>query len=301
MNIPFKPITINDKEVITSYTYPSNYQNCDFSFANICSWQFLYETEYAIVNGNLLIRFHIENKTRVVYMAPIGKGNFEESLKLLEKDSLQHGHPLCMLGVTPDARELLEHALPGSFYYIPERDYCDYIYLREDLATLRGKKFQAKRNHINQFTKKYVYEFRIMTSGMIDECLILERKWHALHAKEEDQEDLENERISMLYALQHFEELGIQGGAIYIENQMIAFSFGAPINHNTFGVHVEKAAVNSEGVYAVINKEFAASLPEKYIFLNREEDLGILGLRQAKLSYNPVLLLEKFAAVKKTK
>lgn len=142
MKIPFKPIGIEDKDIITSFTIPSNYKNCDYSFANICSWRFLYDSEFAIVDGSLLIRFWIENKTRVAYMTPTGQGNLKQAIDLLEADSLEQGHPLCMLGVTPDAKEELEKAIPGGFFYIPERDYFDYIYLREDLASLKGKKYQ---------------------------------------------------------------------------------------------------------------------------------------------------------------
>ena len=137
--LPFQPIRLEDKTLITAHTIPSNYQNCDYSFANICSWRFLYDTEFAIVDGLLLIRFWIENKTRVAYMTPTGQGNLQQALEWLEADSLEQGHPLCLLGVTPDARTELEKAAPGSFVYIPERDYFDYIYLREDLATLKGK------------------------------------------------------------------------------------------------------------------------------------------------------------------
>lgn len=299
MEISFKPITINDKDIITSFTIPSNYRNCDYSFANICSWRFLYNSEYAVIDGNLLIRFWIEDKTRVAYMTPIGTGDLKQSISLLEADSLAHGHPLCMLGVTPDAKETLEKVIPGGFYYLPERDYFDYIYLREDLANLKGKKYQSKRNHINNFNKQYNYRYMPINPKLVPECLELESKWYKTNRTDEDEEELNDERRSMTYALTHFKELGLIGGAICVDHQIVAFSFGAPINHNTFGVHVEKADVNYDGAYAVINKEFASHLPEEYQYVNREEDLGIPGLRQAKLSYNPVILLEKCAAIKK--
>ena len=285
MKIPFKPIKIEDKELITSFIYPHNYRNCDYSFANICSWRFLYETEFAVVDDFLLIRFWIEDKSRLVYMTPAGRGDLKHALELLETDSLAHGHPLCMLGVTPDAKDMLEQALPGGFFYIPERDYFDYIYLREDLSLLKGKKYQSKRNHINNFKKRYEYEYAPITPDLITQCLKLECTWY---------------KANMTYALNHFDELGLLGGALLVDGKVIAFTFGAPINHDTFGVHVEKADVNYEGAYTVINQEFASRLPEKFIYVNREEDLGIPGLRQAKLSYNPVILLEKSAAIKKT-
>lgn len=299
MDIPFKPIRLEDKEIITSFTFPSNYRNCDFSFANMCSWRFLYDSELAIVDGNLLIRFMIENKSRFAYMMPVGNGNLADAVHLLEEDSLKYGHPLCMFGITPDAKEQLEGVLPGSFFYIPERDYFDYIYLREDLATLRGKKYQSKRNHINNFKKQYSYEYIPITPDIVPQCLKLECKWYKANNEANGEEELNDERRSLTYALLHFDSLGLVGGALRVDNEIIAFSFGAPINHNTFGVHVEKADVNFDGAYTMINQEFASHLPEQYTYVNREEDLGIPGLRQAKLSYQPIILLEKSAAIKK--
>ena len=163
---------------------------------------------------------------------------------------------------------------PGGFFYIPERDYFDYIYLREDLATLKGKKYQAKRNHINNFNKKYAYKYIPITSDLVPECLKLEYKWYKSNRKDNDKEDLNDERRSIIYSLHHYDKLGLIGGAICVDRQIVAFTFGAPINHNTFGVHVEKANVDYEGAYAVINKEFC--LPpsgEIYIF----EPRGRLG------------------------
>ena len=299
MEIPFKPISLADKTAITSLTWPSDNRNCDFSFANMCSWRFLYDSEFAVVDDTLLIRFLIEDKSRIAYMMPVGKGDLSLAIQRLEEDSLRHGHPLCMLGITPEAKEQLESVLPGDFFYIPERDYFDYIYLREDLATLRGKRYQPKRNHLNNFKKLYSYAYEPITPATVSECLQLESKWYQANDNAGEEEELNDERRSMTFALNHFDELDLIGGAIRVSGEIIAFSFGAPITHDTFGVHVEKADVKFEGAFTVINQEFAAHLPERYIYMNREEDLGIPGLRQAKLSYHPAILLEKSAAIKK--
>lgn len=299
MDIVFKPITVADRAQITAFTLQSELQNCDLSFANICSWQFLYGSEYAICGGFLLIRFWIENKKRVAYMRPLGKGDFREAVGWLETDSLRLGHPLCLLGITPITKQLLNDIIPGEFIFIPERDYFDYIYLREDLASLKGKKFQPKRNQVNRFKKQYAYEYLPLTPERVPDCLAFERQWYEANATEKDTAALVAERQSMTFALEHFSELGLKGGILRVGGRIVAFTYGAPINATTFGVHVEKADVNYEGAYAVINQEFASRIPERFTYLNREEDLGIAGLRQAKLSYNPVLLLEKYAAIKK--
>ncbi len=301
MSLSFKPITIKDRDTITSFTLPGDYRNCDFSFANMCSWRFLYDTEFAVSEGFLFIRFFVFDKTRVAYMMPVGSGDLRKAIRLLEDDAKAHNNSFLLLGITPDAQAELERGMPGEFSYKPQRDYFDYIYLRDDLVNLRGKKYQSKRNHINNFKKQYAYRYMPITPELVPECLALEKKWYKENQTEEDKEELSHERRAIIYALNHFDELGLTGGAICAEGQIVAFSFGRPINHNTFGVHIEKADITYDGAYALINQEFASHLPEQYTYINREEDLGIPGLRQSKLSYHPVELLEKYTVHKTAK
>ena len=296
--ISFEPITIESKEIITSFTFPSFYQSCDFSFANMCSWQFLYRSEYAVMDDFLLLRFQIEDG-RIVYMFPVGSGNMKNIIRIMEEDSLRNGHPLCLMGVPPDVVFELENIFPHEFRCIPERDYFDYIYYRSDLVELKGKKYQSKRNHINKFNKEYRFEYLPITRDIVPLCLKLEDEWCKNNLCKCD-EDLLNERRAMINALQHFDRLDIMGGAIRVDDKIVAFSFGSPINKDTFGIHVEKADIRIEGIYSVINQLFASHIPEQYVYVNREEDLGVEGLRKAKLSYHPVILLEKNVAIKKT-
>ncbi|MDR2809743.1 MAG: phosphatidylglycerol lysyltransferase domain-containing protein [Tannerellaceae bacterium] len=299
MSIFFKAIEVADREAITSFTRQSPYRNCDFSFANMCSWRFLYRSEYAMAEGFLLIRFRIEDDARPVYMFPLGDGNLPAAIRLIEKDAREQGHPLWIMGVTSPGKEKLENAFPQGFRFIPERDYFDYVYLREDLITLSGKKYQAKRNHINKFNQLYRYEYKEITPELVPECLTLECEWYKANRTDDDAEELSHERRSLTFALRHAAALGLMGGVISVEGKIVAFAFGAPINHDTFGVHVEKADIRYNGVYSVMNFEFANHIPPQYIYINREEDLGIPGLRQAKQSWRPAFLLEKHTAVKK--
>ena len=295
--LSFKAITIEDKDIISSYTLNCNMQNCDFAFANMCSWQFLYDSEYAVSDGFLFIRFYIVDKRRLAYMFPIGHGDLKLATDKLEEDTAMMGHPLLILGITQESKENIETLFPGKFTYLQERDYFDYIYLREDLATLKGKKFQAKRNHVNKFKKLYSYTYLPITPDIIPQCMEVEKIWCKANLNEEDKGDLAQENQSMLFSMNNFEKLGLTGGAIVVNEKIIAFTYGSPINKNTFGIHVEKADIGYEGIFSVINQEFAMRIPEQYTFVNREEDLGLSGLRQSKLSYNPVILLEKNAAI----
>ena len=302
--ISFKDITLADKDTITSFTMKSDRRNCDLSFSNLCSWRFLYDTKFAVVDNFLVFKFWAGEQ--LAYMMPIGTGDLKAILRKLIEDADKEKQSFCMLGVCSNMRVDLETTLPSQFVFTEDRDYADYIYLKSlciyyrtyysYLSTLKGKKFQSKRNHINRFRNTYPdYEYTPITPDRIQECLDLEAEWCKVNNCDQ-QEGTGNERRALIYALHNFEALGLTGGILHVNSKIVAFTFGMPINHETFGVHVEKADTNIEGAYAMINYEFANRIPEQYIYINREEDLGIEGLRKAKLSYQPVTILEKYMA-----
>ena len=297
----FKPIHIEDKETITAFTLPNHLLNCDYAFANMCSWRFLYQSEYAIEEQFLFIRFFVEMKERkrLAYMFPVGNGDLKQAICQMETDAEQSGHSLIILGVTREAKERLETLFPNNFIFTLDRDYFDYVYLRENLISLSGKKYQPKRNHINRFKKLYDYTYLPITYDIIHKCMELEQVWYEANKEEANREDLLHERCSMRFAMEHFDQLGLTGGAIVADNKIVAFTYGSPINDRTFGIHVEKADTRYDGVFSVICQEFVKHIPPQYVYINREEDLGIPGLRQSKLSYHPTLLLEKNAAIKR--
>lgn len=295
MNIPFRPITAADADVLRSFTMESKCMNCDINVANLCSWQFFYHTEFAIVEGFLLLRFLLDGK--VTYMKPIGKGNLQHVLALLHDDARKLGDALRIACVCPCAQALMEESMPGSFSYESDRAKADYIYLRESLVTLSGKKLQPKRNHVSKFKRLYPnYEYRPLTADLVPDCLRLGEEWCSTNDSHEQRAALAEQRM-MAYALRHIDDLHILGGTLFVDGKMVAFTFGAHINRETFDVCVEKADTSYDGAYAMINNEFASRLPEEIVYVNREEDLGLEGLRKAKLSYHPELILDKMVAV----
>lgn len=292
--IQFRPIEVEDKKRVQHYTLRSSRRNCDLSFSNLYSWRFLYRTQIAEMNGFLLFRFYVENER--AYMMPVGEGDVRPVIEALMEDARADGERFCLAGVCADMRSDLEAAFPGQFVFTADRDYFDYIYLRSDLATLKGKKYQPKRNHINRFKNTYPdYEYKPLTPALVAECLRLENEWCRANDCAEN-EALQAERKSMTAALSAMDELELTGGVLYVNGSIVAFTFGAPINEETFDVCVEKANTDIEGSYTMINYEFVNRLPEQYIYINREEDLGLEGLRKAKLSYQPETLLEKYTA-----
>ena len=294
MIISFKPITAADANLLRSYTMESKCMNCDMNVANLCSWQFLYHTEYAVVEGFLVLRFVTDG--HVTYMKPIGKGNLRSVLELLMVDARSLGDTFRMTCVCPCAQGLMEESMPGAFTYSVNRDRADYLYLREKLVTLSGKKLQPKRNHISKFKRTYPnYEYRTLTPDLVADCIRLGEEWCRTSDSREQRAMLAEQQM-IAYALQHIDELHIVGGTLFVEGEMVAFTFGARINAETFDVCVEKADTRYEGAYAMINNEFVSRLPEDITYINREEDLGLEGLRKAKLSYQPDLILDKMTA-----
>lgn len=314
--IKFKDVTIDDKDLIQSFTLWGERQNCDLSFANLISWRFLYNTQYAVVDDYLVFRFYTGR--HLAYMMPVPRprrmddGTFRVEpcdecsvnvIRAIRDDSIAMGHPFLMLGVCNYMRDIIEDTFKDTFVIKPDRDYSDYIYTRDKLVNLSGKKLQSKRNHINKFKSLYPdYEYRELTPELIPQCLEIERQWR-LTSKDDScdnpDEELSEELRSMTRAFNRWNELGLIGGTIFVGGRMVAFTYGCPINQNTFDVCVEKADVSYEGAFSIINQEFARHIPEQYYYINREEDMGDEGLRRAKLSYRPDILLEKNVIMEK--
>lgn len=286
----FKPISLAAKEQIQRLTLTGKGINCDLSFSNMFSWRFLYDTMYTEEDGFIFFRFHTRH--HLAYMMPIGNGDLKAAITKIMEDSRRQGHPFLLLGVCGDMRHQVEDLFPNQLTIEYDRDYCDYIYTRESLATLKGKKLQPKRNHANKFHRLYPEaEFKPLTVKEIPDCMAMVEVWYKNHS---DVPDIENEHRSLKECFNNYETLGLRGGVLYVHGKVAAFTYGMPINGNTFDVCVEKADEAYEGSYAVINQEFVKSLPEQYEYINREEDMGMEGLRKAKLSYQPAIILQKY-------
>lgn len=293
--IEFKAVGIEDRATIERYTMPSDFHNCDLAFANMFCWQSVYRSAWAEIDGFLVIRFRIDGGERIGYMQPIGCGDFSHLIPALCEDAHAHGQRLRIIGLTDEGAAFLRSAHPGIFAFHSDRNMEDYLYAADDLRNLTGRRYQPKRNHINRFCAEYDYRYEELTPERFDECMRLEALWRQGHAG--DASGLSAEQRAMRSAFDHFEALGLRGGCIYVGDRMVAFTYGSALNGHTFDIHVEKADTEFDGAYTIINRLFAQHLPECFTLLNREEDLGIDGLRQAKLSYHPVRLQHKFTAI----
>lgn len=314
--IDFHPLTIADKEVVQHFVHDTECRNCDLNFVNLLSWRFLYDTEVAVHNGWLVFRFKANGHR--AYLAPVGTGNYISDVRQgictqtarrckwscivreLLNDAEADGEPFLLLGATEESLSLLNRAMPGFFYATCDRAYTDYIYKRENLETLSGKQLQPKRNHANRFFRSYPDAiFRPLEQRDVPACLSLMKQWSATHNDDKDRHTHESEFRSAETVFRHWDKLEALGGVMEVEGRIVAFTYGAPINYDTFDVCIEKADTSYEGIYAAINREFVRTLPERFVLINREEDLGIEGLRRAKTSYHPYLLLHKYTVMAK--
>lgn len=294
--IEFHPVRLEDRSLIERYTMPSGICNCDLAFANMYCWQEVYHSAWAEIEGFLVIRFQIDGGDRIGYMQPVGKGDFGPIIPLLREDAHAHGQRLRIIGLTDEGRDMIRRMHVGQFAFESDRALEDYVYNAEDLSTLPGRRYQPKRNHINRFTAEYPdYHYEVLTRDRFGECMALEREWRRAH--EGHTSELCAEQRAMQRGFEHFEELGLLGGCIYVGERLVAFTFGSAVNDHTFDTHMEKADTEYDGAFTIINKLFAEHLPERFTLINREEDLGLEGLRRAKLSYHPAFLQHKFLAI----
>lgn len=296
--IQFHPVTAETKAVFDKYIKGSRIRNCDMAFANIYCWQETYRSEWAEADGFLIVRYRINGGRLTAYMQPVragGSEDFTRLIPLLESDAASLGQPLRITGLTSEAAALLRQAYPEKFVFADNRSAADYIYAAADLRNLTGRKYQPKRNHLNRFNDLYDYSYEPLTADMKDECMALEREW-CRHHENCDDSSITAERRAMQRGFDKFDELGLTGGAIRIGGRIAAFTYGSPVNDDTFVIHIEKADTAYEGIFPAINRLFACRIPERYEYINREEDMGVEGLRRSKMSYHPVMLQSKITA-----
>lgn len=288
-----------DEDWINSCIAVSGTMASDASFANIYLLRNKYSTKISRYK-DFIIRKYSGKGARCGYTFPLGKGDVAKALAEIEKDAKECGERLQFAFVTEEQKEVLENAMPARFCYSSDAGDSDYIYLRSELASLSGKAFHKKKNHFSKFVRTYPdYKYYEIGACNIYDAQKVADAWYYEHLQDEDASQLA-EYTAIKEALENFEELGLIGGIIYVNDSPCAMTIASKINENTVDVHFEKAvgeyALN--GGYAAINKLFSEKL-DGVTWLNREEDIGIEGLRKAKLSYRPKIMLKKYSAVEK--
>ena len=290
--IDFQKFDLSKKAEYRRILMANGERGCEYSLANLNLWG---RQKAAFLDGFLLLFSQFERRS--VYPFPVGKGDLKTVLDAIIHDARQRGIVCRLTGLTADNTITLEELYPGKFRFHPDRDSCDYVYAIDDLADLKGRKFQKKRNHLNRFREEHPNcQTEAITPEKFPALQEMVAQWYA---SRNDDRDYHLEQQALRRAFCHMEELDIDGIMLTENGRILAFSMGSPLSENTFDIHFEKAVEDVDGAYPAINQAFAAYLREKHPqlqYLNREDDMGIPGLRKAKLSYNPDHLVVKFWA-----
>ncbi len=295
----FKNIDLSDRGWVTELLSTGSSRTCEHNFSCIYLWSSAYPRQISRIDNRLLLR--TQYFTGLSYLFPSGSGPLAPAVEALREDAAEQGGSLKFICLTETEKAQLEMELPGQFLFQENRDSFDYLYPIDQLADLAGKKLHTKRNHIHRFCDQFSdWMFEPITSENAAECAEVEESWlRQQMTVNPGSESLLGEKDAILYALEHREELGILGGLIRADGRVLAFSMGSQTGPDCFDVHFEKAYSDIQGAYAVINREMARwirkSFPE-ILFFNREDDMGLDGLRKAKLSYYPSQLITKYIA-----
>lgn len=290
MSLSFRRPRLEDRQEVKKILEKSGNIDSASAFGTLYLWAEGYNIDICMQGGVLF------KKSGKSYGFPRGAENdaqLKSCLEALKQNCLNCKKFILGDLLENDVREL-DRIFPGKFSFSKNRDNSEYVYDIKNLAQLSGKKYHSKRNHISKFSKLYSWKYIPCIKNT--ECMDFFEKWFKIYSKDEEKFN-KQEYLAIKKALENFEALELSGGMLEVNGEIIACTIGERINKDALLVHFEKALPEFEGSYSVINNEFCKSKAGNFKFVNREEDMGIPGLRKSKLSYKPMLLLNKYTAV----
>lgn len=292
--LQFSPITIKDLDRMRDLLKKTHRGALEYNFTSNFIWSKIYKLQVAYFEDRAIV---MSDEDKPTFIFPAGPGPVEPVVRALEAYVKARGQKLEFNTVLNEDKEKLEAAFPGKFTFEADRNDFDYVYESERLISLSGKKLSAKRNHINKFKLENPnWEYEVITRENIEEVHQMSIEWCKIAGCKDD-EGLFDESCAVERAFKYFFELGLTGGLIRSEGKVIAFAIGEELSDDTYVVHIEKAYYDIQGAYQMINQQFAMANCENYTYINREDDAGDEGLRRAKLSYYPALMVEKSSAI----
>lgn len=287
----FMPIEPADREAYHGYLYACPQVTSDYSFINLWSWADVYGLEWAWTDTLVWIR---QNRPALRYWAPIGAWG---AVSWEAEFVLQEAAPLEFVRVPDVLARLWHDALCDRVTVAADRDQWDYVYAAEDLITLKGNRFHKKKNLVSQFEKHYVYRYECLNASLADKALALQDDWCLWRECASDAHLADENRV-IWKVLSNWDLLvGAIGGCLLVEDLVVAYTVGEAIAADTLVVHFEKGCPDYKGSYQAINRMFLAHQSPGLVWVNREQDLGDEGLRQAKMSYHPERFFEKFRVI----
>lgn len=294
----FTPIDIYSKDIIKDFFNMQRIEASDMLFGNLYIWHFSRDISYAILNDCLVIKTKFPNEPYPFIFYPLGLGDRIHTIRDVMEYFLENDMKFSIRSLESYQKDELELMMPNMFDISPNRDRFDYLYSVADLINLSGRKFHRKKNHLNRFLNLYPgFTYDRIDSSNARSVLDAYKVWFYDNPNIND--GLRNEFIGIESALMNFNMLDMKGGMIKIDDKIAAFSLGEQINDNSVVIHIEKGNTFYEGIYQAINQQFLCNDWSDMEFVNREEDLGIEGLRHAKMTYSPIRFIEKFEATLK--
>ncbi len=287
----FREIVPEDRDIIHNHLYAAANHGCEYSYVNLFCWA---DQKVAFFGATPLFFCRYGNWT--CYLCP-QCGNLKEAVEVLLADAKERHVRFRLYGATPEEAALLQELFPGRFNARTVRDGYDYIYDIERLCGLHGRKLQPKRNHCNHFEQTFPdWHVLPLTKELLPRCIEFTESWNEDHTEAHPYSDTTEEKAAIQKVFRYFDELRMEGIALETGDEIVAFSMGNRIRKDTFDVNFEKARADINGAYPMVNRELARLIHSRYPevnYLNREDNMGIEGLRRAKESYYPDLLLEK--------
>lgn len=294
--IDFKPFEEIEREEYEKYLFAETQQCCELSYANLRMWG---KHKAAIVSDQMLVFSEYGQKR--LYHFPLGKGDKSEAVSAILQDASERKIPCCINSITTDNALLLKELFPDTFEICFNRSSFDYVYETERLAELKGRKYHRKRNHYTKFCKNLPdFSVEPVSAENLDRTMAFVEQWYADRMQESPEKEYRSEQDAIQKCFASYEQFGMEGLILCHNGSILAFTMGSRLSPDTFDVHFEKARWDVEGAYTVINCEFARYIRAKHpdvLYLNREEDMGLEGLRKAKESYFPHHMVEKASAV----
>lgn len=287
--LELKPIELGDQSWIKPLLKTADFRGSVYSFGSHFIWGKQYQVQVGRFQDRYIVSTGAEKPS---FLFPVGSSPLKPAIEAIMEHCTETGVPFRMHGILEESKAELEAAFPGQFSFAEDRDSFDYIYTSESLATLTGKKLHAKRNHINQFIQGN-WSFEEITPENQAECLEMNEQWCEVNGCSED-ENKQRERCAVQRSFDHYDALGFRGGLLRLDGRVVAYTVGEPLNSDTFVIHFEKAFSEVRGAYPAINQMFVKNCLSEYRYINREEDMGLEGLRKAKLSYQPEILLTEY-------
>lgn len=297
MELEFRKPILKDKDSFNKILHTTKNLNSESAFGTYYIWSDVYNINVCLLDD---IIFKVINNNGILrYEFPRGANTPEKinyAIQLMKDDCAKRNlDSFKFTELLESEVSTLENIFPNEFYFESSRDNFEYIYDISDLAYLKGKKYHGKRNHISKFSKQYNWNYIPISNENKSQCLEVSEKWLLSHIDTSNIDSLK-EYSALKRAIESYDCLDLTGGMIKIKDKIVAFTIGEKINERAILVHFEKASPEFQESYSIINNEFCKRQVDKFKLINREEDMGIPGLRKSKLSYKPKLLLKKYNA-----